>query len=414
MDEGNTSQDNDHTPSAAGFVVGVDLRPRIKQLLQLLESRQGSLLVPDDISSKLDAIITYFTPETNENQLDRESMLSVTIDTPLIQPRAIFPSEPLNIPVKYNVKISHKIILSKLYEHPAGTQLEYPETSADSNTYVGHLFQLQKDETSPLGNIVYSQGAPMGQSSKKSPVKCYLLVDHNGRQVECIRKSSTCQGCKTCENASMEPLKIPHVQASRELLAERLQLESAINAMSTGPARTILRRTVAHINALKKRGCGFPFQEVTLLTPDEELQWTTMREEGLLARRGQEISELCRGRLLYTVNKEGRPVICCEHYNSHTSRHHLLDYTPSREQLDLNYLEAYFSNDVEELLAMEKVASHLGFGPRAPCMTVENYSAQRTHCSIEHRNEDDQLTSIPLIQMPCKSRFLLYSPLEEE
>ncbi|KIJ46898.1 hypothetical protein M422DRAFT_46016 [Sphaerobolus stellatus SS14] len=139
-----------------------------------------------------------------------------------------------------------------------------------------------------------------------------------------------------------------------------------------------------------------------------------MQEEGLVARRGQEISELCRGRLLYTVNKEGRPVICCEHYNSHTSRYHLLDYTPSREQLELNYLEVYFSNDVEELLVMEKVASHLGFGPHAPCMTVENYSAQRTHCSIEHRNEDDQLTSIPLIQMHCKSRFLLYSPLEEE
>ncbi|KIJ35156.1 hypothetical protein M422DRAFT_262534 [Sphaerobolus stellatus SS14] len=158
MEEGNTSQDNDHTPSAAGSVVGVDLRPRIKQLLQLLESRQGPLLVPDDISSKLDAKITYFTPETYENQLDRESMLSMTIDTPLIQPRAIFPSEPLYIPVKYNVQISHKIILLKLYEHPPGTQLEYPKTSADSNAYVGHLFQLQKDETSQLGNIVYSQG----------------------------------------------------------------------------------------------------------------------------------------------------------------------------------------------------------------------------------------------------------------
>ena len=43
--------------------------------------------------------------------------------------------------------------------------------------------------------------------------------------------------------------------------------------------------------------------------PEEELQWESKLEDELKACRGQELSELCHGQLLYLINDDGRPFI---------------------------------------------------------------------------------------------------------
>lgn len=68
----------------------------------------------------------------------------------------------------------------------------------------------------------------------------------------------------------------------------------------------------------------------------------------------------------------------CEHYSWDGNRDHLklvLD-----DSFDLEYIEAHFNEDMEELERIELRAAAMGYGPRVTCTTVTNFSAQRVCC----------------------------------
>ena len=68
----------------------------------------------------------------------------------------------------------------------------------------------------------------------------------------------------------------------------------------------------------------------------------------------------------------------CEHYSWDGNRDHLkivLD-----ESFDMEYMEAHFNEDMDELERIELRAAAMGYGPRFTCTTVTNFSAQRVCC----------------------------------
>lgn len=67
----------------------------------------------------------------------------------------------------------------------------------------------------------------------------------------------------------------------------------------------------------------------------------------------------------------------CEHY-SWRNRDHLkivLD-----ESFDIEYMEAHFNEDMDELERIELRAAAMVYGPRFACTTVTNFSAQQVCC----------------------------------
>ena len=46
----------------------------------------------------------------------------------------------------------------------------------------------------------------------------------------------------------------------------------------------------------------------------------------------------------------------------------------------MDYIEAFFSNDLQEMAIIEEKAKAVGTGPRSGCATVANFSTQRSYC----------------------------------
>lgn len=92
-----------------------------------------------------------------------------------------------------NVQITPKTTLEKLYTWPAGTVLEYPETSATGS--IGHLFPIST--FTPTRNMIYSTGDPKGGPGKKRPVFVDILLDDNGQKVPCKLSFKTCSSYST-------------------------------------------------------------------------------------------------------------------------------------------------------------------------------------------------------------------------
>lgn len=67
----------------------------------------------------------------------------------------------------------------------------------------------------------------------------------------------------------------------------------------------------------------------------------------------------------------------CEFY-SPDNRFHLHQYIDA--SYDLEYIEAHFHEDQEELERIEEAALLMGYGPLAKCHNVTNSSSQRFHC----------------------------------
>ena len=68
----------------------------------------------------------------------------------------------------------------------------------------------------------------------------------------------------------------------------------------------------------------------------------------------------------------------CEHYSRDGNQDHLkllLD-----ESYDLDYIDAHFNEDTDEIDRIELKAAMMGYGPHTTCMTVINYSAQCVCC----------------------------------
>src|ERR1700683_3988393 len=72
----------------------------------------------------------------------------------------------------------------------------------------------------------------------------------------------------------------------------------------------------------------------------------------------------------------------CEHYSKIENKDHLLLYSIGDGSYDVDYIEAHFSNDTEELHRIEEEALLAGTGPQHVCTTVSNFSSQKVYCRM--------------------------------
>jgi hypothetical protein len=72
----------------------------------------------------------------------------------------------------------------------------------------------------------------------------------------------------------------------------------------------------------------------------------------------------------------------CEHYSIGFggTRDHLFSYDAGSGLYDVEYLEALFENDTDEIARIEKVAFNDGFGPLTACSTIWNNNSVKVHC----------------------------------
>lgn len=62
------------------------------------------------------------------------------------------------------------------------------------------------------------------------------------------------------------------------------------------------------------------------------------------------------------------------------NKDHLLLYTIGDGSYDVDYIEAHFNDDTEELDRIESTALAAGTGPQHACTNISNFSSQKTFC----------------------------------
>ncbi|KAJ7236183.1 hypothetical protein C8J57DRAFT_1088347 [Mycena rebaudengoi] len=325
-----------------------------------------------------------------------------TSTTPPRSPSPIPPIQhPLAVAIEYNVPITKKTTVSELYIYPLNTSVEYPESSASG---VGHLFPINPLATcpNPTLSFTYSKGVPRGYSKPGEEVCVLRLTDANDEPVPCVVKHSTCT------------VSLPHTMASRQLLQTRLLNDRESRMEGTSPSRDVFRKTAALFSALKRMGCSAPLQEETTFESDEEDAQNNLSLYRSQNRRGYEpAAPSCDGRLQFNYDYKQSPFICCEHYSKNTNKDHYINTAIANGSYDIQYLEALFINDEEEIYEIEESAVELGYGPLIECSTVCNFSTQRSICPFDHRDEDGDLLQLQMIHLKCKVVFKIYEPLEE-
>lgn len=71
----------------------------------------------------------------------------------------------------------------------------------------------------------------------------------------------------------------------------------------------------------------------------------------------------------------------CEHLQP-TNKDHFVCHLD--DSYDLKYLEAIFTDDLDEIDSIEEAAYLSGYGPRVACTSVTNFSAQRPTCCMSN------------------------------
>ncbi|KAF8998421.1 hypothetical protein BDQ17DRAFT_1328872 [Cyathus striatus] len=95
------------------------------------------------------------------------------------------------------VFIHHQLTVEKLFDYPPGEIIEYPEAAISANGTVAHHFSLNQDDSHPKFNMQYSVGNKHGAVDY---VFCgELLLDPNGKLVQCQKLTMSCRGLKQCE-----------------------------------------------------------------------------------------------------------------------------------------------------------------------------------------------------------------------
>ncbi|KAJ3839118.1 hypothetical protein F5878DRAFT_617485 [Lentinula raphanica] len=314
-------------------------------------------------------------------------------------------------------KLNRKTTLSSVYEYPVGEIVEYPETGFEASGAIGHLFRMEAsgEWISPAQNFAYSRGSPRGK--EKNPVQVSLLVNSaTGEPVLCNSRHSTCQGIKVCPFSDWHTDEdLSHSCASRDKLQARLDHAKFIQNEFSTPARAVFERTAAYITALKRFGCP---SEGTEVNSEEDTSSSQTREERRALRRNypEHVPNRCLGQLVFGLTFEGHPYIKCEHY-SRMDRSHLFDCTIGSGCYDVDYLEAVFTEDAEEISRIEAEAEVKGYGPNTACDTVVNHSSQRLTCAWNHRYKNDTgdyvLGQPRLTSLSCSCTYREYEPLEE-
>ncbi|KAF8128839.1 hypothetical protein K438DRAFT_1645085 [Mycena galopus ATCC 62051] len=296
------------------------------------------------------------------------------------------------------VKLNRSTTLETLYHYPIGAIVEYPETS--STGFIGHLFRMDPANwENPILNVAYSRGEPSGRTGAGKELHTDILLNaQTGETVPCAVRHTTCQGAKACPHSDVEFLSVPHVSATRADVRERLQNDCDNRLESSSPSKDVFLRTVAYIAAVQKMGCRRPISEETFLLTSEEEERETREIYLQQIRRGQRQTEgICEGRIIFANDDNDQPYICI-----------------GNGTLDVDYIEAIISGDLEEAACIEDEAQALGYGPLVECTTVANFSSQKPFCPVPHRDFEGALVQPLLQHLPCTSKFRVYEPVEDQ
>ncbi|KAJ7280439.1 hypothetical protein C8J57DRAFT_1220907 [Mycena rebaudengoi] len=202
--------------------------------------------------------------------------------------------------------------------------------------------------------------------------------------------------------------------ASHQLLQTRLLNNRESRMEGTSPSRDVFRKTTALFSALKRMGCSAPLQEETTFESDEEDAQNNLSLYRSQNQQGYEpAAPSCDSRLQFNYDYKQSPFICCEHHSKNTNKDHYIKTAIADGSYDIQYLEALFINDEEEIYKIEESAVELGYGPLIECSTVCNFSTQRSICPFDHQDEDGDLLQLQMIHLKCKVVFKIYEPLEE-
>ncbi|KAJ6558189.1 hypothetical protein B0H19DRAFT_946802 [Mycena capillaripes] len=341
---------------------------------------------------------------------------------PPLPPPAHPPPPPVSSgrTIEHNVQLTTRTRLSVLYRYPPGTSVEYPESGIEDP--VGHLIPIDlNDWALPWRDFAYSRGAPDGGSGPDNPSYIPLLVAPDGRQVACRQRHVTCLGMKACPFADIDKLasQYNHTSATLADVQTRLAEDRNQRLAYSSPTYHVFTKTAAYINAIHSVGCRRPKQEPTPRTETEQKLFAQQKSDARRFQRGyQPPSDACDGRIIFhNVNdadeKQHKPYLSCEHYSHRTSPNHWADFTIAGGEYDLEYIAAVFTDDTEEISRIEMAAKRHQHGPLAVCTTLTNYSAQRSYCPLDHR-EDSQLVKKELCHLECRVKFQIWYPVMEE
>ncbi|KAF8957977.1 hypothetical protein BDZ97DRAFT_2078861 [Flammula alnicola] len=281
--------------------------------------------------------------------------------------------------VRNNIRLNRKTCISTLYVYnDVSTYIEYPSTNYGDP--VGYLFRQDSSNwQNPARNFAYSLGQPSGRTQEGCDVYCNLLVGEDGSEVPCTKKHYTCQGSKICPLADLNRWSEEHFHAEPEDIRKRCIYEREYQSEISDPNHDVFAKTAAFLTALRKVGCRAPKCEETMRNSVEEQEYLLLAERQAQASRGYiSREEYCHGRMFLEYDQDDKPFIRCEHYNIHRNRDHFVQYLD--DSYDIDYLEAHFNEDFEELERIERMASRLGYGPLAECSTVVNFTSQRLCC----------------------------------
>ncbi|KAJ7629167.1 hypothetical protein DFH06DRAFT_1338450 [Mycena polygramma] len=157
-----------------------------------------------------------------------------------------------------------------------------------------------------------------------------------------------------------------------------------------------------------------PLCEETLFDSDEEEVQDALIFHRRRHQRGYvPKTDSCEGRLYLSHDFKGKPFIKCEHYSTHNNKDHYINTAISDGSYNIDYLEALFSGDEEDVSYIEEAGVGLGYGPLVDCTTVCNYSSQKTLCPFEHRDSEGDLAQLEMVHLTCDCKANAYVPLME-
>ncbi|KAJ7867739.1 hypothetical protein B0H14DRAFT_3132843 [Mycena olivaceomarginata] len=199
------------------------------------------------------------------------------------------------------------------------------------------------------------------------------------------------QGVKICPQVNLASVSVPHSVASHALLQARLRVDLETAAASTSPNHLIFQKTAAFIAAIRALGChSSECDQIRTLPASEQQQQDFLDTRRFHIQRGyRPLNPKCPGRLSLQYNHQGKPLVVCE-FHSPANRFHLCRFID--EAYDLDYLEAFFNEDDDELQRIEEAAAHQSF---------------------DHRDELGRLIQLPMKLLTCGVKFVVYEPLEQ-
>ncbi|KAJ6476574.1 hypothetical protein DFH09DRAFT_1342459 [Mycena vulgaris] len=338
--------------------------------------------------------------------------------TGVARPILLPPPPPQQTVVEHGVRINRQLTVDTFIRHPRGALVEYPQSSGSTEIPVAHLFHMDADpqrwdDFLPWKDFQYSLGTPGRRSEAGKFVGISVLTDARGKEVECVVHHNTCAGVKACQYFhATSNLAAPHTSATlADVQRIRTQQRRRRDEWSL-PRRNVFLKTVAYISAVLRLGCRRTLQENTTHEGAELAEFERQKEQKKLFARGHSAPDACEGHIVYDDGDlDRRPSLRCEHFSSR-SRNHWVNFTVDLPHYDLDYIAAVFTDDQETTTAIEDAAAEQEYGPRAPCATVFNKSAQRLSCPIMHRVPSGALQELSLVHLPCAARYRMWVPRE--